>query len=897
MIPKRIAVKNFLTFGEAPDGKPVELVFIDGEPLWVLCGANGTGKSAVFDAITYALYGEHRGGKQKAEQLVRHNATGFEVELDFEFGGTDYRIRRTRPGGNKSKGSRTTQYLLKRVGDEWKGVREDETAGAVKGDDIERWVSDTLGLDFNAFTNSVLLQQGKADKLFTAGRDERLAVLKGIIGFEQFETLSARIGGSARDQERHATELLARRDAIPEVSADDLVAAVATMNAAEADKADAQAELTKANERVGHARQWERLERERQELGVKIAAADERQKQGRAIREDKQALDDLAVAVPVLERLFTLRECRTKLETEFATAQEDVETKTARRDAAKRAADTAREKARRHQAEADRHAVAAKGLADEIKRGRAFLDEADAVAKLTAGLAAYPGNLDSLLTEATGAETAARDALKEADAEKTSAGALLAEAQKQQTRFAGVAVGVACPHCRQPVDAEHAARVRAEFASEVGELQGRLVSATTTVTETVAALATAQTTRAELQKQQANRDRILVARNARQESLHNLGLTADATVLRAQLQDQEIQRREAEEQRAAEAERHTIATGEAARLDGAHTKLDQEVTAASTARTASEAKLATVRGQEQTTLGQLSEEWQRRLPDLGRAQVEALAVERDRLLAENVTARFQELEQDATRRTVWEDRRGAVEKEIGGTPEDSRIPEGKARDQQTSAEKDAKAKTDRHTAAVTQHEQLTDRKRQREELTVQHRESKERHRLLVKLDKLLGETGLQRELVREAEEQIVAFANETLHHLSDGDLSLEEDTTPDSVKTFDLRVRRGGSEPIGVAFLSGSQKFRVAVSIALAVGRFASGRARPLESVIIDEGFGSLDPQGLQAMAAELKRLQQAKSLRRVILVSHQPDFTDQFSVGYTLTASENGTTATAFRR
>jgi hypothetical protein len=84
---------------------------------------------------------------------------------------------------------------------------------------------------------------------------------------------------------------------------------------------------------------------------------------------------------------------------------------------------------------------------------------------------------------------------------------------------------------------------------------------------------------------------------------------------------------------------------------------------------------------------------------------------------------------------------------------------------------------------------------------------------------------------------------------------------------FDLWVRRVGGEPIGVAFLSGSQRFRVAVSVALAVGRFASGRARPLEGVIIDEGFGSLDRDGLQAMAEELKRLQRESALRRVVLV------------------------------
>jgi hypothetical protein len=60
---------------------------------------------------------------------------------------------------------------------------------------------------------------------------------------------------------------------------------------------------------------------------------------------------------------------------------------------------------------------------------------------------------------------------------------------------------------------------------------------------------------------------------------------------------------------------------------------------------------------------------------------------------------------------------------------------------------------------------------------------------------------------RDAEEQIVAFANETLQHVSDGDLALEEDTAPESTKAFDLRVRRVGGEPIGVAFLSGSQRF------------------------------------------------------------------------------------------
>ena len=104
-----------------------------------------------------------------------------------------------------------------------------------------------------------------------------------------------------------------------------------------------------------------------------------------------------------------------------------------------------------------------------------------------------------------------------------------------------------------------------------------------------------------------------------------------------------------------------------------------------------------------------------------------------------------------------------------------------------------------------------------------------------------------------------------------------------------------GREAINVTFLSGSQRFRVAVSLALGIGQYASRRHRPIESVIIDEGFGCLDRQGRQAMIDELQRLRQF--LRRIILVSHQEEFAEAFSVGFRLTSGPDGTTAERFRR
>src|SRR5260370_2957460 len=60
---------------------------------------------------------------------------------------------------------------------------------------------------------------------------------------------------------------------------------------------------------------------------------------------------------------------------------------------------------------------------------------------------------------------------------------------------------------------------------------------------------------------------------------------------------------------------------------------------------------------------------------------------------------------------------------------------------------------------------------------------------------------------------------------------------------LDLRVTlRGlGAEPVGLDYLSGSQKFRVAVSLALAIGQFAGGHAWPPAAGGLDEGFACLD--------------------------------------------------------
>src|SRR6202035_1292488 len=96
------------------------------------------------------------------------------------------------------------------------------------------------------------------------------------------------------------------------------------------------------------------------------------------------------------------------------------------------------------------------------------------------------------------------------------------------------------------------------------------------------------------------------------------------------------------------------------------------------------------------------------------------------------------------------------------------------------------------------------------------------------LAELLGRERLQLYLVRQAERQVVEHANAVLDRLSGGQLYLklsgEADGDGASAKALELEAynRETGEKPINVAFLSGSQKFRVAVSLALGIGQYES---------------------------------------------------------------------------
>src|SRR5207302_2589190 len=107
MIPRRVCVRGFLCYRDEQE------IGFDGASLWMLAGLNGSGKSSIFDAVTYALFGHHRGGSQHAQELINKDSDGLVVEFEFLLDGATYRIRRTlkrNPRGNAT----ATQQVYRR---------------------------------------------------------------------------------------------------------------------------------------------------------------------------------------------------------------------------------------------------------------------------------------------------------------------------------------------------------------------------------------------------------------------------------------------------------------------------------------------------------------------------------------------------------------------------------------------------------------------------------------------------------------------------------------------------------------------------------------------------------------------------------------------------------------
>ncbi|MEP6623578.1 MAG: SMC family ATPase [Acidimicrobiia bacterium] len=151
------------------------------------------------------------------------------------------------------------------------------------------------------------------------------------------------------------------------------------------------------------------------------------------------------------------------------------------------------------------------------------------------------------------------------------------------------------------------------------------------------------------------------------------------------------------------------------------------------------------------------------------------------------------------------------------------------------------------------------------------------------LARLLDANHFERWLVSEALARLVAGGSARLHELSAGRYSFAFD---DSGRDFLVVDHTQGDERRSVRTLSGGETFQASLALALALADelagFAADRTMRLESVFLDEGFGTLDAETLEAVAATIENL--GADDRMVGIVTHVPELAARMPVQFRVT-------------
>lgn len=170
MIPIHLQIKGFLSYQE-----PVNIDF-EGFQLACITGSNGAGKSSILDAITWALFGIAR---SKSDAIVNQNCRSAEVDFIFRYESQIYRIQRSK---TVDKSIELELFIKEDNGDRWRALTEHSVSAT------QEKISSILKLDYDSFVNAAFFLQGKADSFTNLNASRRKEILSNILGLDEWES-------------------------------------------------------------------------------------------------------------------------------------------------------------------------------------------------------------------------------------------------------------------------------------------------------------------------------------------------------------------------------------------------------------------------------------------------------------------------------------------------------------------------------------------------------------------------------------------------------------------------------------------------------------------------------------------------------------------------------------
>ena len=856
MIPIRLELKNFMSYGE-------DVPALDFTGMHTLClsGENGHGKSALLDAITWSLWGESRAGKNKHDELVRIGADEMSVHFTFEMDGQRYRVIRKRSkkaGGNLWEFQQETPD--QGLGAGWRALTGN------KSTDTGETIQKLLRMSYDTFLNSAYLRQGQADQFVKQTPTKRKEILADILDLSRYDQLEAKAREKMRSAQAEATDL-------------------------ERDISGIDAEL--------------RAEPELREL---LAALQARQDELTARREE------------LIAELYAVRDRKTQLEghqklTDSLKAQIavlDAEMRDLSKDLAEHNADAAKANAllSRHDeicrdyeklldararvgdlekgleqfyrgqqalATADKELMAAENeVQRRLERANADYDQS---ASRVRDFEHFRAERDTLAPRVAAADRSEEQAvtkradLKELQKQFTALREQYAAVEWQAKDWARKIETLAnqqgqCDVCSSPLPEAKVAAIRGDYEAALQEAQAEQkrvkAEANQVKTQITNCENELQTLDAQVRAAKADRARLAQAEQyifdaeETRKTLPNLALVRD-----------EAQRVAASGEFALET-RAKIAKFEAALAKLAHVEADHAAVKAELSVLEPSERLHIALEHAQTALkaaevgitrAQRALQTRQAGRDAAQEQLQGLA---------DVSGELAQLEA-----------RGQQIRDLGKAcqAEEQAVAQDIGRRQQT----------------LTRFEE---QKVVRADKAKRFADAKYDQEVHTRLTEAFGKKGVQALIIENAIPELAEETNRILDRLTDGGMSLYFDTLRESktkkdgpIETLDIKVSDNlGTRPLEM--YSGGEGFRAAFALRIALSKLLARRAGArLQTLIIDEGFGSQDAKGREKLVDCLDAIK--GDFERIIVITHIDELKDAFATRVEITKTPSGSQIT----
>lgn len=834
MIPNKLRLSGFLSYQD-----PVELDF-NGLALACVSGSNGAGKSSLLDAITWALFGEARSRDDDA--LINSHVNAAEVVYDFNYEGQLYRVQRSKPRG---KTTVLEFYVLSPDG-QWRTLTEKSVR------ETENRLRQILRLDYETFINASFFLQGKADQFAQQQPSNRKKVLSSILGLEIWETYRIQAVEKRREAETNLRSI-------------------------DAQLADIESELAQEQERKEKLKDIERrlkeLSAQRQAKETELTAL---QKLAASLAEQKRMLDVLCTRLEETRQrcdrmhaqVNNLSEERARLQERIANAAQIEDTH--RRWQADRVELEHLDKvaASFHKVNARRSAPLAL-IAGEQSR---LEEERRTLASQAAAAQNDREHVDQLLLELPLLQTT----LQTIDANLAQRLELEAEVQTLQQQAAGASVenaqlktemndlierihslreveGAACPLCGQPLSPADRDALLASLEAE-GKRKGDAF-------------------RANQQAQKQGEERLRELRGL----LSGLSHLDDELRAHNRKHDQvetEIGRL-----------RHTLEEWEsngAKRLTELENALETDDFAHDV-----RAQLAVIDA-DARSLGYdaAAHDTTRRAEQAGRASEQALReLEAARASLEPLKRQISGLEEQL----VGEERQLAAQEsefhevETHYLAEAANQPDLHKTEGELLALQSDENRLRMDVGMIRQLVAVLDTQRERKaRLSAQRSDLSQQINRLKALERAFSKDGVPALLIEQALPEIETQANDILDRLSGGGMSLNFSTQrqlkskDEKRETLDIMISDSTGKRREYEMFSGGEAFRVNFAIRLALSRVLAHRAGArLQTLFIDEGFGSQDSEGRQRLIEAINLVR--PEFERVLVITHLEELKDQF--------------------